>query len=118
MIYLVNLSEKEFLENAGDRIPLGLLSIGSNLQRHGYKVKLFDLNHTSEEEFLFNFHRDKPEAVGISVYTSMQYNDAIRLSRKLKGTHLIAGGHHATALPGSLYMFHSIVKGEGISILL
>ena len=34
LIYLINPSEKEILENAGDRIPLGLLTIATNLKKN------------------------------------------------------------------------------------
>lgn len=119
-IYLVNPNEKEILDNAGDRIPLGLLSIATQAKRRGKDVKVFDLNHTSEEEFLDSFERDNPKSVGISVYTSPIYAEAIRLARLLKGrTKLIAGGYHATTMPESLLpYFETVVKGEGENTIL
>jgi len=37
MIYLINPSEHNILERAGDRVPLGLLSIASNLKKKTWK---------------------------------------------------------------------------------
>ncbi|KKK63582.1 hypothetical protein LCGC14_2992850, partial [marine sediment metagenome] len=45
MIYLVNPSEHRILENAGDRIPIGLLSMATQFNKQGERTKIFDLNH-------------------------------------------------------------------------
>lgn len=114
-IFLINPSEKRILENAGDRVPLGLLSIAANLRKNNYDVKVFDLNHTSNYDFQESFVKDKPEAVGISVYTSPSYKEAIKIAKPLKGlTRLIGGGYHATAMPETLLpYFDAVVLGEG-----
>ena len=115
LTYLINPSEKGYLENAGDRMPLGLLSIASNLKGKNEKVKVFDMNHTSEETLFKKFKQDKPDYMGISVYTSASYVNAIKLAKHFKGkTKLIAGGYHASALPESLVSyFDLVVQGEG-----
>lgn len=113
-IYLINPNESRILENAGDRLPIGLLSIASTLRTRGHKVKVFDMNHDSQLRLIYEFMRDKPEAVGISVYTSPILPEAISLASKLTGTRLIAGGYHATAMPKSLIPhFDAVVMGEG-----
>lgn len=111
MRYLINPSERSILENSGDRIPYGLLSIATEQG----DTKIFDLNHYSEEQMMKEFNKDKPESVGISVYTSPIYNEAVRLSKRFKGkTKLIAGGYHATAMPETLDMFDEVVIGKAI----
>lgn len=111
MNYLVNLDEHGILDHAGDRVPIGLLSIAANVG----DTKVFDLNHTSRDEFLRQFYQDKPKNVGISVYTSPMYRSAIALAEELKGlTRLIAGGYHATFMPETLTdNFDAVVVGEG-----
>ncbi len=111
MMYLINPSEHKILEDAGDRIPYGLLNIATGLG----DVKIYDLNHDSEEKMIQHFQKEKPAMVGISVYTSPIYKEAIRLAKKFKGkTHLIAGGYHASAMPETLSMFDQVVKGPAI----
>ncbi len=115
MIYLVNPNEKRILENAGDRMPIGLLSIAASLEERGEEVKVYDLNHVPMDRFWADFHTERPEAVGISVYTSPIYREAIDLAKNMEGhTKRIAGGHHATAMPESLIKnFELVVMGEG-----
>lgn len=115
-IYLINPSEKEILDNAGDRVPLGLLSIGTYLKhKKGLETRIWDLNHDSEDEMFNQMEYDKPEVVGISVYTSGHLKESQRLASKVpKGIKKIAGGHHANAMPYSLLNdFDSVVVGEG-----
>ncbi len=118
MIYLVNPSEHRILENYGDRIPIGLLSIATQFNKQGATTKVYDLNHISNSHFLNSFSRDKPEIVGISVYTSPIAREARGLAKVLKGkTKLVAGGYHATAMPESLPEFDLVIQGEGENAL-
>lgn len=114
-IYLVNPCEKNILENAGDRIPIGLLSIAANIRKKGYDVKVYDLNHINNDIFYSDFLNNKPSVVGISTYVSSNFNESINIAKKLKNkTKLITGGYHATAMPETLTpYFDSVVKGEG-----
>lgn len=120
MIYLVNPSEKNKLETAGDRMPLGLLSIATELNRRGRKTRVFDLNHTSENIMYSLALSEKPEAIGISVYTSPSLNESKRLANIYRGfSKVIAGGHHANALPYTLTSnFDGVVIGEGENSIL
>lgn len=114
-IHLVNPSERAILDNAGDRIPIGLLSIAGNLREKGFDVDVYDLNHTKETKLFEAVNKDRNAVIGISVYTSPGYKEAVRLAKQLKGKgRLIAGGHHATAIPESLTEhFDAVIKGEG-----
>ena len=51
LTYLINPSEKNILDNAGDRMPIGLMSIASNNKN----MKVYDLNHTKEVDLLRDF---------------------------------------------------------------
>lgn len=115
LTYLVNPSDKRILENAGDRIPIGLYSIAAN----NPNCEVYDLNHISESKLLKDIEKNKVRNVGISVYTSAIVPEAINLANKLKyKAHTIAGGYHATAEPESLLpYFNTVVKGEGENTL-
>ena len=115
MLYLVNPSEKRILDNAGDRIPIGLLNIAATTEKHGIETRVFDLNHTSPAKLFKAVEEDNKAVVGISVYTSPIYPEALQLAHRLRPhAKLIAGGHHATAMPESLIEhFDSVVVGEG-----
>jgi radical SAM superfamily enzyme YgiQ (UPF0313 family) len=115
MIFFVSLSDKDFLDNAGDRIPLGLLSIASQFDEKD--VRFYDLNHFKQEDLIIAIEEMQPEAVAISVYTSGHYTQAIELSNKIRqisNTRLIAGGYHATFMPESLTeYFNTVIQGYG-----
>ena len=119
MIHLVNLPETRILENAGDRVPIGLLGMASNLKREGYETKVYDLNHDSRYEFIKNVEEDGNAIVGISVYTSPIYPEAIQLAKRLKPyAKMIAGGHHATSMPETLTpYFDLVIKGEADNLM-
>jgi radical SAM superfamily enzyme YgiQ (UPF0313 family) len=116
IIYLINPSEEGILEHAGDRVPIGLISIAGNLRKHGFKPKVFDLNHQGREEVIQQAYRERPRAIGISAYTSCMYDRAVDLAENLEETEarLIAGGYHATFMPETLTdYFDAVVQGEG-----
>jgi radical SAM superfamily enzyme YgiQ (UPF0313 family) len=115
MLYLINPNERRILDNAGDRIPLGLCSISEYMKNRGYKVKIWDMNHESDLDLMRQFHKDKPDAVGVSCYTSAIYPEAVAYGKAFRGkTKTIVGGYHASAMPLSLTdHFDSVVCGEG-----
>ena len=68
-----------------DMPPLGLLYIAANLEKHGYKVKVYDFNlYTKQEVEKISekiFH-DNPKIIGLSVSTP-NYNFAATFSEKI-----------------------------------
>ena len=77
------------------------------------ETRVFDLNHDNEEQMIQQYQIDQPSAVGISIYTSSSFPEAVRLAKQFS-TRTIAGGHHATAMPyETLKHFDSVVIGEG-----
>lgn len=119
LTYLVNLNESEILEDAGDRAPLGLLSIAANMPE---ETRVYDLNHMKLGNFLKQVQDYKPDNVGVSVYTSAHYLEAIKLAGKIRNvspkSNLIAGGYHATAMPKTLLgPYDQVVRGEGETVM-
>lgn len=115
-VMLINPTSKAILNNAGDRPPIGLLSIASAIMKHGHKVRVRDMDHYSEEDLIYELDNNPPDVAGISVYTSPLYDESIKLSILFRdrGIKIIAGGYHASAMPSSLYeFFDAIIIGEG-----
>lgn len=116
---LINPSSRDILTNAGDRPPIGLLSIASSLKEAGIKVRVRDMDHCSMERLVYELDNKTPEYVGVSVYTSPVYPEAVRLGQMCasRGIRTIAGGYHATAMPQTLSpYFNTVVVGEGEEI--
>jgi radical SAM superfamily enzyme YgiQ (UPF0313 family) len=122
-IHLVNPNESRILENAGDRLPIGLLSMAGSLKQNGHDVEFYDLNHGDGNDtgetfarLMRNLMNDSNAVVGISVYASPIYPEAMQILRHIKqfAKKTIAGGYHATAMPETLVSnFDSVVIGEG-----
>jgi len=115
-LLLVNPSEREILECAGDRPPLGLAYTAANTIKHSYPTRIIDLNHQSVGD-MFRLVADfEPTHIGIGFTTPLAYqgmNLASRLSEETDAI-LIAGGAHPSALPKSLEQYFDVViKGEG-----
>lgn len=98
--------------------PLGILAIGSFLQKHGFTVQLID-----EDIFLTNFSSTvcafKPDIIGISFLTPA-YTRAKKIVSTLKplcpDALFCAGGFHASILPEQVMAAFSLdfcVIGEG-----
>ena len=106
-----------------DMPPLGLLYIAANLEKHGYKVKVYDFNlYTKQEVEKISekiFH-DNPKIIGLSVSTP-NYNFAATFSEKIherlgKDCKVIFGGYHASFLPKECLasnLADIVILGEG-----
>ena len=114
---LINPSERELLENAGDRPPLGLLYLGKWLKKNGQDVKVFDMNHDSYWDISKSVINDNPKLVGISCYTSPMLNESMNLSKWLRSItrlKIVMGGYHASVMPKSLIdCANHVTVGEG-----
>ena len=115
--FLVSPNERDFLAGAGDRMPLGLLNIATNLRDNGHSVKVYDLNHTPEDTFLDDVERDKPKAIGYSVISSPSYNKMSELMLTTKIMHpditSVVGGYHALARPNDFLRADYVIRGDG-----
>jgi len=118
LTYLINPSERDILANAGDRMPLGLLYMASELQMHQHPVKVYDLNHTSEAKLMKDIATDKPSMIGVSCLTSPMFGETKRLLNRIKNYNekgrVIVGGYHPTVMPLDFYgLVDNVVTGEG-----
>ena len=117
MIYIVNPNEKSFLENAGDRPPLGALYVATSLKNAGHKVKFFDLNHDRTEDFLVDVYKNRPGYVGFSMISSPSFEEVTRLNKLVKlnsrETLTVVGGYHPTVRPQDFKDFDFVIRGDG-----
>jgi radical SAM superfamily enzyme YgiQ (UPF0313 family) len=115
-VFLVSPNERNFLWNAGDRMPLGLLYVSSALTGNQIDNEVFDLNHFDTERFVEEVKEKKPDLVGLSIPSSPSYNQMRKLAEKIKpyAGSIVAGGPHVSALPDSLDgLVDSVVNGYG-----
>lgn len=74
-------------------LPLGLISIGTNLKEHGYEVKICDLSvsHVKIEKVFDEF---SPDIIGVSLSSVKHLDGAINVSKKLRkrGVPIVWGG--------------------------
>jgi len=112
-VWLVNPDERGILANAGDRMPLGLLSIAAQLE----SCKVIDLNHISELEFDGMLKYSGPDIVAISALTTPIYRRASDLLDKVRRNSdaiTVVGGYHATVRPEDFTSrAERVVQGEG-----
>jgi radical SAM superfamily enzyme YgiQ (UPF0313 family) len=98
--------------------PLGLIIIGTLLQKKGHDVKVFDHNKQTTEEYkqlLDTFH---PELVGVSVLTGPVLKVCEELSKMAKdaGAEVAWGGIFPSTFPKMCLdsgVVDYVVKGEG-----
>jgi anaerobic magnesium-protoporphyrin IX monomethyl ester cyclase len=86
--------------------PLGLLYLGSILENHHYKVKLFDLNAIgcTNSEIIKYIPRKNVKFIGVSslsydFYGMIELCNLIKANNEIKNIPLIIGGVHASSLP-------------------
>lgn len=108
LIYTQDYADQSFF-NSGYapedmNIPLGILYLGSFIDKHGYKIKLLDTRIYSEEAFLKKLQHEIKDAilVGFSVMTPCIGN-AITHSKLIKNLNskikIVWGGIHPTLYP-------------------
>ena len=121
-MYFVNPSEKNILNNAGDRMPLGLLSVATSAKNAGHDVTVFDLNHTSEQRFVTDVQNEQPDLIGYTIISSPLYYDVVKLINTTKKRSLsskqVVGGYHCIARPQDFHMADEIVVGDGEQAIL
>ncbi len=74
-------------------LPLGIMSIGTNLIHHGFDVKIYNSSVT-HESIIKVFNEYKPDIVGVSVHSVKHIDGALYVSKKLhkKGVPIVWGG--------------------------
>lgn len=101
--------------------PLGVMSISTILEMHGYNVEIIDQSVTvmSGEKIIEKIKEINPIYVGISAYTE-NIDESLKLCKYIKGkarnTKIVLGGPHATMDPEyckKSRFVDFIVLGEG-----
>ena len=100
--------------------PLGILYIGTVLEKGGHQVRFVDIDteRIDDEGFERLLNEFNPDAIGISCVTPT-FKNALKwaeASKRLKGVPVILGGIHATIAPEESIRHDSIdvvVVGEG-----
>ncbi len=108
-----------FLENPGDRPPLGIAYLSSYLKSIDHETELFDMNHETKEQLMEAIKCEKPDIVCISVSTP-NYKNCITMAKEIRAAGfqglLVAGGNHVTDIPNekpTLEAFDYVVVGDG-----
>lgn len=99
--------------------PIGLLYVGTYLEKNGFNVHISDLSGIAEEDWLSKV--PKSNVYGFVTYTA-SYHEVMKLKESLeksdKSLVTVAGGPHASALPHDLIQhFDFVVVGEGELIM-
>jgi radical SAM superfamily enzyme YgiQ (UPF0313 family) len=101
-------------------LPLGILYIGSNLKKYGYKVRLHHILPNEIDITVKNISNSKPLWIGLSVLSGMTTYWSALASRKLKMScpdiPIVWGGHHATLCAHECLLENYVdivVRGEG-----
>ncbi len=100
--------------------PAGLLMLAAVLERAGCVIRIIDANaarcRLSNEQIAERAAEFRPHVIGITLVTPL-VREAYRLAGMLRplGARLLAGGPHATILPGEplAHGFDAVVLGEG-----
>jgi anaerobic magnesium-protoporphyrin IX monomethyl ester cyclase len=114
--------------------PLGLSFIASTLQVEGHEVRIFDrvgqiakcgLNKAAINRAMLDCIREfKPHLIGFNTISPLIYDtvECVHLIRRSYQGILLAGGHHATALPEltlkKIPGLDGVVQGEGEIVVL
>lgn len=102
-IVLISPDERNILAGAGDRQPLGLMYLSSALQRNRIRHKVFDLNHTPEENVKDFIRHSNPQFVGLT-YLAPTEQQSYELIDRLRAvspfTRFLVGGIQVTNNPG------------------
>jgi len=121
-MFFVSPDERKFLENAGDRPPLGLLYVATSAKQNGHDVKVYDLNHKPKRSLLWNVIHEKPDIIGYSIISSPSFNYINHLVDIVKGispsTTNVVGGYHTIARPYDFDLGTYVVRGDGEKAIL
>lgn len=97
--------------------PLGLLIIGSILEKQGHEVAIFDQN--SDQDIFAKIRDCRPDFAGITAVTSAVLNGkrlASKLKKELPHVITVFGGPHPTSMPLEVVSWPEadfVVSGEG-----
>ncbi|MBN1849308.1 MAG: cobalamin-dependent protein [Deltaproteobacteria bacterium] len=119
-VMLIHPSNSAFVEQEGDRPPLGILYLASVIEKiPGIEIQLLDLTIEAKVDIRYFLSTFKPQIVGITITTPL-FPEASRLASFIKEllpkTFVVAGGPHPSSLPEETLLskgFDIVVRGEG-----
>lgn len=117
---LIHPSNSAFVEQEGDRPPLGMLYLASMLEEiSGVEIRLLDLTLKDNVDIQYHLNTFQPQIVGITITTPL-FPEALRLASLIKQllpkAVIVAGGPHPSSLPNETILFEDfdvVVRGEG-----
>jgi len=116
-ISIVTPNERNMLEGAGDRMPLGATYVATAAKKAGHDVRMFDLNHYDKKHFLHHAMYTQPDVIGYSVISSPSYNSMNHLLKTAKkltpNAKHVVGGYHANARPQDFPDADFVIQGDG-----
>ncbi len=110
-------------------IPLGIAYVASALQQAGHSVSIFDriarlyrlendINRVNTD-MLEHIKQFKPDLIGLKSISPLIYDtvESVSLIRSIFAGPIVAGGHHATAMPEltleKISELNGVIEGEG-----
>ncbi|TSC52360.1 MAG: radical SAM domain-containing protein [Parcubacteria group bacterium LiPW_39] len=105
-------------------LPMGILSVGSALKRHGFEVELINITEKEIDKTVAKVMAKNPLLVALSVMTGRQTKHSAEFSKKIKehsSVKVLWGGIHPSLLPEqclneSYIDFVIIGEGEETSV--
>ena len=116
-IILIQINHAE--DHSEKILPIGILSVGSALKKHGFDIELININETEIDKTVNYIAEQNPLYVGFSVMTGRQTMHSAKMSKKLKeraNLKIMWGGIHPSLLPEqclSESYVDFVISGEG-----
>lgn len=116
-IILIQINHSE--DHSEKILPIGILSVGSALKKHGFAVELINIDEKEIDQTIDYALSQKPLYIGFSVMTGRQTMHSANMSKKIKeraDIKIMWGGIHPSLLPEqclSESYIDFIVIGEG-----
>lgn len=122
MIILVQINYSQ--DHSEKILPMGILSVGSALKRHGFEVELINITEKEIDKTVAKVMAKNPLLVALSVMTGRQTKHSAEFSKKIKelsSVKVLWGGIHPSLLPEqclneSYIDFVIIGEGEETSV--
>ena len=83
-ISIVTPNEREMLDGAGDRMPLGAMYVATAAKRAGHDVTVYDLNHDDRVNVMNEAFQNPADIVGWSIISSPSYNEMNEMMSQYK----------------------------------
>jgi len=100
---MVSLIQINYTKDRSEAIlPLGILAIGSVLEKKGFPIELININEKEIDQTVDYLTNQNPFFIGLSVMTGIQTEHSAEISKKIKAKSdipIVWGGIHPSLLP-------------------